>query len=272
MKLLKFVPPPFRQFVRDRMTVYVYTYGFRPSSVIEEQTLKFRFAGRELCVKADYRTALYDMITEVVDYDCYQLKKFEWDASREHYIVDIGTNVGVTALVLAQIPGARVTCYEPDPENCAFVQRNLELNGITNVRVFQAAVASVNGTLEFQTHAESTGGHLAGGDSGKGARTISVTAVNLDKVLEQSGGREIDLMKCDCEGDEYSLVEQITPEHAARIRSLSIEVHDLDRRRNLQAISEKLTSLGYELSVIPDMWERSALHLLLARRKREGHP
>jgi FkbM family methyltransferase len=266
MKLLKFVPPPLRQFVRDRMTVYVYTYGFRPSSVIEEQTLKFKFAGRELSVRADYRTALYDMISEVVDYDCYQLRKIEWDPSRDHYIVDIGANVGVTALVLAQIPRSHVTCYEPDPENCAFIQRNVELNGVANVRLFQAAVASVTGTLEFQTHAESTGGHLAGNGSAPGARTIRVAAVNLENVLDQSGGREIDLMKCDCEGDEYSLIEQITSAHATRIRNLSIEVHDLDRTRNLQSISNKLTSLGYQLSVIPDMWERSALHLLLAQR------
>jgi FkbM family methyltransferase len=248
------------------MTVYIYTYGFRPSSVIEEQILTFKFAGRELSVKADHRTALYDMISEVVDYDCYQLKKIEWDARQDHYIVDIGANVGVTALVLAQIPGAHVTCYEPDPGNCTLLRYNLKLNGVTNVQLFQAAVASVSGTLEFQTNAESTGGRLVGSGSATNACTVSVTAVNLDRVLEQCGSREIDLMKCDCEGDEYALIEQITPQHAERIRRLSIEVHDLDRTRNLTAISKKLTSLGYQLSVIPDMWERSALHLLLARR------
>jgi FkbM family methyltransferase len=266
MKLLKYLPPSIRQFVRDRMTVYVYTYGFRPSSIVEEQILKFKFAGRELSVKADHRTALYDMISEVVDYDCYQLKKIEWGSGREHHIVDIGANIGVTAIVLAQIPGARVTCYEPDPDNCALLRLNLDLNGITNVRTFQAAVASANGTLEFQTHAESTGGHLAGENPSPGGRTISVTAVNVDRVLEQSGAHLIDLVKCDCEGDEYSLIEQLTPAHAASIRNLSIEVHDLDPARNLHTITSKLASLGYELSVIPDMWERSALHLLLASR------
>src|SRR5579859_1810195 len=119
MKLSKFIPPPLRQFVRDRMTVYVYTYGFRHSSVIEEQTLKFKFAGRQLSVTADYRTPLYDTISEVVDYDCYQLKKIEWDSRRDHYIVDVGANVGVTALVIAQLPRRRINCYGPDPENCA---------------------------------------------------------------------------------------------------------------------------------------------------------
>ena len=248
------------------MTVYVYTYGFRPSPVIKEQTLTFKVAGCQLTVTADYRTPLYDTISEVVDYDCYQLKKIEWDSRREHCIVDVGANVGVTALVLAQLPRSHITCYEPDPENCALLRHNLELNGVTNVRVFEAAVANVNGSLKFQTYAESVGGHLVGGDSTPAAGTRSVTAVNLDRVLEQCGSREVDLMKCDCEGGEHALIEQMTPEHAARVRHLSIEVHDLGRTRNFQTISSKLTMLGYELSVLADMWERSSLHLLLARR------
>jgi hypothetical protein len=113
MKLSKLVPPPFREFLRQRLTVYVYTYGFRPSRSISEQTFTFTDSGRSFSVKADYRTALYDMIAEVVDYDCYQLKKIEWEPARDRCIVDIGANVGVTALVLSQIPGARVVCYEP---------------------------------------------------------------------------------------------------------------------------------------------------------------
>jgi len=250
------------------MTVYVYTYAFRPCAAIEEQKLKFRYGGRELSVRANYRTALYDMISEVVDYDSYQLKKLRW-GSGESVIVDIGANVGVTTLVFAQIPGAQVFCYEPDPENFSYLRQNLETNGASNVRPFQAAVGTSNGTVKFQTHPESTGGHLAGGNSAPDAPTITVKSVNLDSVLKECGSAEIALMKCDCEGDEYGLVEQFTPSHAARIRNLSFEVHDLDRSRNLQTISEKLIGLGYALSVVPDMWERSALHLLLAQRADE---
>ncbi len=110
MKLTNWLPRPLQRFVRERMTIYVYTYGFRPSAVVEEQALKFRISGRELTVKADYRTALYDMITEVVDYDAYQLQQIQWDSHREPHIIDIGANVGVTALVFSQIP-TRVTAH-----------------------------------------------------------------------------------------------------------------------------------------------------------------
>jgi FkbM family methyltransferase len=266
MKLSKLLPPPIRRFVRDRMTVFIYTYGFRPSRSIEEQTLTFSFGGRTLSARANYRTALYDLIADVVDYDCYQLKKLGWEPGRNHSIVDIGANVGVTALVLAQLPGAHVTCYEPDPENCALLRENIERNGLRNVSVREAAVASNNGRSPFHTHAESTGGRLATSGPSSGARTLTVDAVTLGRVLEESATHEIDLMKCDCEGGEYALLDQLTPELAARIHNLTIEVHDLDRSRNIESISRKLSSLGYELSCIPDPWDRSALHLLLARR------
>jgi FkbM family methyltransferase len=248
------------------MTIYVYTYGFRPSHSIVEQILTFSSGGRTLTARADYRTALYDTIADVVGYDCYQLKKLEWQPHREHFIVDIGANVGVTALVLAQIPGARVTCYEPDPENCALLRDNIERNGLRNVTVRQAAVAGSNGKLQFQPHAESTGGFLAPAGTDSGANALTVDAVTLDRVLEASPTGEIDLLKCDCEGGEYEILNCFTPELAARIRNLTIEVHDLDRSRNIEWISQKLSGLGYELSCIPDLWERSALHLLLARR------
>jgi FkbM family methyltransferase len=101
------------------------------------------------------------MIAEVVDYDAYQLNLISWNANAERHIIDIGANVGVTALVLSQIPGVKVTCYEPDPENCKLLQQNLDLNRLTNVKVFQAAVTNVNGTTEFQTDEESTGGRVA---------------------------------------------------------------------------------------------------------------
>ena len=71
---------------------------------------------------------------------------------------------------------------------------------------------------------------------------------------------------CDCEGGEYDLLEQLTPSLAARIRNLTIEVHDLDSQYNVEWVRCKLAGLGYEVSSIPDLWEHGALHLVLARQ------
>jgi FkbM family methyltransferase len=266
MKLTKWLPKALEKFVRERMTIYVYNYGFRPSAVVREQIFKFKIASGEMTVKADYRTALYDMIAEVIDYDAYQLQQLQFDSNSEHHILDIGANVGVSAIVFSQIPRATITCYEPDPGNCAFLRQNLKLNGITNVKVFQAAVATVNGTTEFQIDEESTGGHVVRGSVKGKSQKIKVSVTTLERAIDDCGSDVIDLLKCDCEGGEYDIVEQITPKLAKRIRNITVEVHDLDQSHNLQSISSHLSRLGYQLSHKPDMWERSALHLLLATR------
>jgi len=268
MKLMKWVPKPLRRFIRERMTIYVYTYGFRPSAAIQEQALTFTVGGRAFTVRADHRTALYDMIAEIVDYDAYQLSQITWRANGTRHIVDIGANIGVTALAFSQIPGASVTCYEPDPENCKLLQENVESNKVTNVRIFQAAVAKKNGTIEFHTDEESTGGRIADEQFTSKRPKIAVPATTLANAVARCESSTIELLKCDCEGGEYDIVDQITPELAGRIRNISMEVHDLDQRRNVQTVSDQLSRLGYRLSCKPDMWERSALHLLLATQNR----
>jgi hypothetical protein len=40
----------------------------------------------------------------VVDYDCHQLGRLHPDALRGTTIIDIGANIGVTILYLAQLP------------------------------------------------------------------------------------------------------------------------------------------------------------------------
>lgn len=63
---------------------------------------------------------------EVVIGDCYQKKGNKIQAG-EHWI-DCGGNVGAFTL-LALSKGARVTVYEPDPNNCKMIERNLKANG-----------------------------------------------------------------------------------------------------------------------------------------------
>jgi hypothetical protein len=70
----------------------------RPS-VVQAQVLTFNASRRVLKLRADYRTPLYDTIAEVVEYEAYQVQPLKWQANREHHIMDIGANVGVSAHV-----------------------------------------------------------------------------------------------------------------------------------------------------------------------------
>jgi len=245
-------------------------YQFLPASSIKKQAITFEFRGQPLTVEADYTSALYDNIMEIVDYDCYQLSEINFSKAANGIVMDVGANIGIAAMVLARAHPGRVVCFEPMPGNCKLVESNARLNGLTNVEVVPAALTATDGTVEFLVNPNySSVGHTA--DTVKSdplafSQKLQVKSLSLPSALAPFGDRPIELIKLDCEGGEYAIVKQITPSLAERIRYLSFEVHDLDRQRNVTVMTKRLKALGYRVVYKHELYKRLGLHHLLASR------
>lgn len=248
-----------------RMLGYPEPYYFLPAPSVESQRIRFCFRGTSLNVEADYSTPLYETVAEVVDYDCYQLRLIE-PHLRDTVILDVGANIGVTALCFSRFPGTRVVCFEPVPGNCERLKSNLALNGIDNVIIVQKAIARRNGTSPFWVpRHENVGGRVLEGTIYGPGMLIEVSTIDLATALSGVSGT-VGLMKVDCEGQEYDIVDQLTPEIAARLSRLTFEIHYRDADHNLKTISRKLQQLGYALSSRADPFGREQLHHILATR------
>jgi FkbM family methyltransferase len=245
-------------------------YEFTPAPSIQKQSFSFQYKGRTLFIEADYTSPLYETVAEIVDYDCYQLSQVSFATSSDGIVVDIGAHIGVAAVVLAQLHRGRIFCFEPLPQNCEFLRLNLKLNNLTNVQVIPAAVMAADGSVAFEVnpHLSVVGhaGHVIRGDPLSFTQKLQLRSVSLTSALAGFPGSQIELMKLDCEGGEYGIVEQITPELAMRIRNITLEVHDLDRARNVSVLSERLKALGYRLRYKKELLSRPGLHHLLASR------
>jgi len=240
-------------------------YRFHPARSVVEQRMVFTVRGRSLTVVADHALPLYDTIAEIVDFDAYQLAALP-ALGPAPLILDVGANVGVASLVLAQIPGATVIAFEPVPANATRLRENLARNGAGNVEVVVKAMTARDGTAPFRAVPdESVGGRVWDGADGEGG-LVTVATVSLRTALAPYADREVALIKIDCEGGEYDIVEQLDAELAERIRALTFEVHDRDAARNVRTLSGRLRALGYRLTSRPDLFGRRALHHLLATR------
>ena len=116
-------------------------------------------------------------------------------------VVDIGANVGDTALYFAE-QGAEVLAYEPDPANYEGLLSNLDLNPNLRPRVHPFPFAAgVDGEVEFH-------GGLRGGSSiYETAGTVRrVKSVSLETIL--AGKDRVHLLKADCKGAEHELARQ----------------------------------------------------------------
>lgn len=119
-------------------------------------------------------------------------------------VVDAGANKGQMALLFASLVGktGRVFAFEPAPAEFASLERNVRMNGLSQVTPVQAAVADVAGTMAFRYAADApTQGKLANVEPSyqvEDTQTIAVRSTPLDDILEK--GVRPDLVKIDVEG------------------------------------------------------------------------
>lgn len=121
--------------------------------------------------------------------------------------VDLGAHVGYYTLLAARAvgPSGRVYAFEPNPTPRAFLERNVEENGLSErVRIVAAAAYDAPGRLEFTADPDfSEGGHL-GRVGAAAARSFEVEATSVDAFLETEGWPRVDLVKMDIEGAEMA--------------------------------------------------------------------
>jgi FkbM family methyltransferase len=151
---------------------------------------------------------------------------------RETLILDIGAHIGGFAIAAAE-RGARVWCFEPDPENFGLLMENTAaFRRRGRIRAEWAAVWRSDrrcGSLPFNPLHRLEGGW--GVQTGAGTcctetrrpDTVVVPAVPLDRVLREAGS--VELMKLDCEFAEYPIL--LTSRHLRRVRRMAAEFHEV---------------------------------------------
>jgi hypothetical protein len=72
---------------------------------------------------------------------------------------DLGANIGFFSLLAARLvgPTGHVVAFEPSPVNAAQLQRNIDLNGFTNITLVEAAVSSKTGFAQLDTATKERG-------------------------------------------------------------------------------------------------------------------
>jgi FkbM family methyltransferase len=171
-------------------------------------------------------------------------------------VVDVGAHVGYFSLLAARKvgPNGKVFSFEPDPINYELLQRNINLNGYTNVTAVNAAVADAIGTRTlFQTTLDS-GRHSTYHHGLPENGSVEVDTWTLDTFLESKDWPTVDLVKVDVEGAEVDVLNGMTVllEKMSEIQ-LIVEFNPaLLESAGVESFAfiEKLTSTGLRIAFI----------------------
>jgi FkbM family methyltransferase len=143
--------------------------------------------GEEKVMKGEFQSIFYD--------DCYGLGKIESDVKT---ILDVGGNVGLFSLAArSRFPNARIHSYEPNPQMQPYLLHNTRPLG---VEVHPEAIGAREGWINMEANGGSLLAKTVETKEGKIKKTAIATA------LERLGG-SVDLLKLDCEGGEWELLE-----------------------------------------------------------------
>lgn len=175
-----------------------------------------------------------------------------YNASVSPRILDCGSNIGVSVLRYKYLyPNSRVTAFEPDPELCATLRRNVVTNELDNVEVVEAAVWTTETTLGFlaKHHGSTQAGHLMQQEGMSTPGVFAVKTIWLGNYLDE----HVDFLKLDIEGAEIPVLQScITLLH--NVEQLMVEVHyDVDEPQMMVDILSLLKEAGFKVAVYQHM-------------------
>ncbi len=140
-------------------------------------------------------------------------------------IFELGANIGYYSLLESKLikETGKIFAIEPELENFNLLKRNIDLNNIKNVEVFNIAISNENGNSKFYVTKDSNLHSMYKPRSGDYKEVIIETRT-VDKFLENKG--KINFLRMDIEGYEYQALKgmQETLKNNKDL-SLFIELH-----------------------------------------------
>ena len=123
------------------------------------------------------------------------------------FFIDIGAHYGFyTLLVATKHKNSKILALEPVPENYEIVKKNLELNNLENVKVFNLAVSSKDEIKRFNITEASDSFGFYQHPLTRTTKEIEVRAVTLDKFIKDIP-KVPTIVKVGTEGHEIRVLE-----------------------------------------------------------------
>jgi FkbM family methyltransferase len=148
-------------------------------------------------------------------------------------IIDIGAHVGVVSTYISKInKNCKIYSYEPSLNSFNCLAHNLLMNDVKNVKIFNYAVTSDGRDVKMMMPFTNTGGSsLIFEPQNQNYFFNYVKSVNINQLINEilidEKTDKIKILKIDCEGSEYEILNSLSPEFFNKIEYLIGEFHTI---------------------------------------------
>lgn len=180
------------------------------------------------------RTAIYNFrngisiatvaVTDVATIMDIFFRKDYGNPSDNATVLDIGANIGVYAIFAAtRSKNTKVFAFEPAPTEFQALSNNIHRNNLE--KKIAASPIAVTGKDETRILFLNGGPHNSLYDHWKDAEPAEVTCESLEKIFEANNINQCDMLKMDCEGSEFEILQSTPKNIFEKIAAIRMEYH-----------------------------------------------
>ncbi|MDJ1502180.1 FkbM family methyltransferase [Xanthocytophaga agilis] len=178
--------------------------------------------------------------SEIFEKGIYEFKA----SSNQPFIIDCGANIGLSVTYFKKLyPDAYIIAFEPDNIICSILQQNINSFGFNTIQVYQEAIWTENGFIEFQVEGGFSGRIPKPGDE---TRLVKVKSRRLKDLLID---KKVDFLKVDIEGAEYEVLMDCK-DVLQNVENIFIEYHShITESQKLDKILSILSENGFRYHI-----------------------
>jgi FkbM family methyltransferase len=233
-------------------------YGFtfyRTKSFNLPKKIKINGKCKELSLPSN--STYIELFRDVLLDDEYFLKILP--KSEIKFIVDVGGNLGIFSITARLFfPRSKIHCYEPNINNLQYLTKN---GTSFHFEVFSEAVSLRCGKADLHlADKHDTSASLNYMQNGK------INVVNLKEIIKRSSSNYIDLLKLDCEGHEYQILQDYDSLQAVKFITLEYHLDIKCDEDQLQKLKIMLTKANF--TIIKEDTRNKCLGIIMAKNDR----
>lgn len=190
------------------------------------------------------------MVISGFEYPMYFLKFLDENS----IVFDIGSHIGSFVCFLNKnIKVKKIYAFEPFDENFDILRSNINLNSFNNVILVNSCVGESDGYCYIDTTVGTDAVKIIDIKKFDIYQNINcyeykkVPMISLQTFCERNKICNIDLIKIDCEGYEYKILQKSEEFIKKNVRNVILEVHNIDNTYNECYIINKFIDMNFEI-------------------------
>lgn len=192
----------------------------------------------------DTSETMIHMKEQVFEQDEYNLNNINFNSN--DVVIDIGANVGCVSILLAKrYPDIKIYAYEAHPINYENLLKNIELNNVNNIVANNFIVSDIdNDTAKITLNPHNTGSSSVFKTNEFDQNTYDVRTISLDTIINDNNIKSIKLLKIDCEGCEFKILQNSKRIYDVQVENIATEIHTFVESGNVGELINLITKVS----------------------------